>query len=533
MRLGAGGLLALLLAAQAQAQSQGLLRQAPVPVGADGQPLDPAQQVDAPAPAGVSQAIQVRPALQLRSTTTNNVSLVNASNARSDTVVVATPRLDARINTPGLRLDAALAADLVSYLGRSRADRFFPNARADATVQLAERLLFVDAGLSADTSTPNPFGLLDQPAQTVFSRSTTTRERISPYIDREVGPDARMQLRTDHSWVQNDAGISTLGDARLSEQSGLYELRPRPLGLRLQGQRQASTFTGNNTSDVTFDNARVSLLYAVLAQQLVLIATGGTDHGRFGSNDLRETVRGGGLIWTPTERTRLDLQAEKRFFGTGWNVGFTHRSPFLGISAGLSQQATTYAAQVAALPAGGDLTALFDAMLSTRIPNPAERAAAVQQLIAQRNLPTTLGSALNLYSATAQLQKSANLSLAMLGVRHTVTLRGFYARTEDLVGRDLPPLISSDARQYGLSLGLNRRLQPDTSADFTLGRTRVVGFGANAGTLTNTSSIRLGLSQAYSPRTTATVSLDRLWITSTLLSDANQTSVSFGLLHRF
>lgn len=530
------GLLAATLGAVcliAPAQAQGVARPAQGPTGPDGLPLDATQRVDAEAPPGVSQAYSVRPALQVRSTTTNNVSLSASDTARADSVVVATPRLDARINTPGLRLDAALAADLVAYLGRSRADRIFPNARADATVQLLERLLFIDGSLSADTSTPNPFGLLDAPAQTVFTRSTTTRERISPYIDREVGPDARLTLRTDHSWVQNEAGIATLGDARLSEQTGLYELRPQPFGMRLQGQRQASTFSGSNASDVTFTNARASLLYAVMSQQLVLVATGGTDRGRYGSNDVSETVRGGGLIWTPSERTRLDLQAEKRFFGTGWNVNFAHRSPFLGIGAGLSQQATTYAAQVAALPAGADLTQLFDAMLSTRIANPAERAAAVQQLIAQRNLPTTLGSALNLFSATAQLQKSANLSLALLGVRHTVTLRGFYARTEDLIGNDLPPLISSDARQYGTSLGLNRRLRPETSADFTIGRTRVVGFGANAGTRTSSNSVRLGLSQAFSPRTTATVSLNRLWIDSTVLADANQSSLSFGLLHRF
>ncbi|MDP4301338.1 TIGR03016 family PEP-CTERM system-associated outer membrane protein [Leptothrix discophora] len=529
--LAAVALAATLLAGASGAWAQSRLTQGAA--GGDGQPVDPALAINAPPPAGVSQAIQVRPALQLRSTTTNNISLSGPDSARADTVVVATPRLDARVNTPGLRLEAALAADLVSYVGRSRADRFFPNARADATVQLAERLLFVDAGLSADTSTPNPFGLLDAPSQTVFTRSTTTRERISPHIDRELGQDARLQLRTDHSWVQNEAGIATLGDARLSEQTGQYELRPQPLGLRLQGQRQASTFSQSGSSDVTFENARASLLYAALPQQLLLIVTGGTDRGRFGSNDVRETVRGGGLVWTPTDRTRLDLQAEKRFFGTGWNVSFSHRSPFLGINAGLTQQATTYAAQVAALAAGADLTQLFDAMLSTRISNPAERAAAVQQLIAQRNLPTTLGSALNLYSATAQLQKGANLSLALLGVRHTVTLRTFYTRTEDLIGNDLPPLISSDARQYGSSLGLNRRLRPETTADVTFGRTRVVGFGANAATRTSTSSVRLGLSQAFSPRTTGTVSLDRLWIDSTVLADANQTSLTFGLLHRF
>ncbi|MGY0196441.1 TIGR03016 family PEP-CTERM system-associated outer membrane protein [Leptothrix sp. BB-4] len=524
----------VLAPAQAQVTGQQQNRTpAPGTLGRDGLPFDPALAVDAPTPAGVSQSVKVRPSVQLRSTTTNNISLSTGSAARADTVVVATPRLDVRINRPGLKVDAALASDLVTYVGRSRADRILPNARADTTVQLAERLLFLDATLSADSSTPTPFGLLDVPSQTVYTRGTTTRERISPYVTRELGTDGRIELRTDHSWVQNPASAGQLGNATLSQQTGLYELRPQPLGLRVDGQRQASSFSGSAVSDVTFETARGSLLYAAVPQQLLLIVSGGRDHGKFGSNDLTETLRGGGFIWTPSERTRLDALAEKRFFGTGWNVNFTHRSPFMAVNGSLRQGATTYAAQVAALPAGADLVALLDSMLATRIPNPADRAAAVEQLIAQRNLPTTLGSPLNLYSTTAQLQKGGDLSVALLGVRHTVTLRMFYSRIEDLLGKDLPPLVSSNARQMGSTLGLSRRLRPETTADFSLGRTLTVGLGTNAGTQTETNNVRLGLSESFSPRTTGSISLNRLWVNSTLLADANQTSISFGLLHRF
>jgi len=199
----------------------------------------------------------------------------------------------------------------------------------------------------------------------------------------------------------------------------------------------------------------------------------------------------------------------------------------------MQRRSTTYAAQVAALPAGGDVAQLLDSLLSTRITNPVERATAVQQLIAQRGLPATLASALDLFSPSAQLLNSASLSAALLGVRHTITLRGFYDRTEDLIGVNPPPLFSSNARQYGASLGMTRRLQPDATADFSLTRSRVVGFGTNAGVVTNNLSVRFGASRQLSLRTTVSAALRRQWVDSTAVTNANQTALSFGLLHRF
>jgi uncharacterized protein (PEP-CTERM system associated) len=273
-------------------------------------------------------------------------------------------------------------------------------------------------------------------------------------------------------------------------------------------------------------------MYEVMPQ-LVLTLTIGRDRGRYSGIDQNEALKGVGLRWEPTQHTSIDATVEKRFFGTGWTANMAHQTPFMVVSADLVRQVTTYAAQVAALPAGGNVAQLLDSLLSPRIANPVERATAVQQLISQRGLPTTLTSALDLFSPSPQLLNSVNLSAVLLGTRHTITLRGFYDRTEDLIGVNPPPLFSSNARQYGTSLTMSRRLQPETNADFSFMRSRVVGFGTNLGSVTNNLSVRLGVNRQLSLRTTVSPALQRQWVDSTVIVNASQTALSFGLLHRF
>lgn len=481
-----------------------------------------------------AQKADLKPAVQIKSITTSNVAFTTADLAQSDTVLIGTPRLDAVLTHPDYRLNANLSADLVTYVGHSRADRVLPQARADLNARLVDRWFYLDSSLSAGSTAFNPFGVLDVDSATVFNRAKLYQERISPYLDHQLAPDERVQARTDHTWTQNTSGTANSGaiHSALNAQVLRYDLRPTPLGLSADAVRTASSYGGSATGDVTFETARVSPTYA-LTPTLEVFASAGRDLARYGSTRRSETLTGGGLHWTPSARDVLDARVEQRFFGTGWAVNATHRSPFMVLNANLVRQATTYSARIAALPAGADVATLLDALLTTRIPNPVDRATAVQQLIAQQGLPTTLASATDLFSPTAQLQRAANVSMALLGVRHTVTMRLFYDRAEDLLGNDPPPLLSGNLRQYGFTVNGNRRLQPDLAADLGYTRSRVVGFGPNDGLSTTNRSVRFGLTHQLSLRTSVSAALRRLLVDSSAVADANQTALSFGLLHRF
>ncbi|MEX8493958.1 TIGR03016 family PEP-CTERM system-associated outer membrane protein [Sphaerotilus sp.] len=488
-----------------------------------------------------AQAWHVVPAVKATATASSNVGLQASGAATMDTVLTVTPQVQLLGTSPDYRLTGTLAADMVQYLGRSRADRVLPRGQVVLNSRLVDRLFFVDAELGADTTSSTPFDLLSDGA-TFYNVGTVTRERISPYLDRELSPSSRITARSDLVLTQGRgtvaaaaAALNNNADALVQTHTARYDLKPEPAGLRGEVNYQNTRYNDSTAGGLTLQTARLSALYA-LDPTLTLGVTGGRDAARYTTNDVSEMLRGVSLRWAPTERTLLDALIEKRFFGNGWTVNFTHRSPFMAVSAGLVRQATTYAARLGVLQAGGDVATLVDSILQTRIQDPALRQIAVQDLIAKRGLPNTLTGPVDLFSRTVQLQQGANVTLAMLGVRHTVTFRLFQTRTEDLRGPTEDSVIglASDATQRGATLGVSRRLTPETTADLTFTHTKTDGLGPNVALHSSNSIVRLGATHSLSPRTTLSGAVRHQTGSSTLIGvNATESAVSVGMLHRF
>lgn len=485
-----------------------------------------------------AQSWRIVPAVKATATTSSNVGMQGSGSETMDTVLTITPQVQLLGSGPDYRLTGTVAADMVQYLGRSRADRILPRGQVVLNTRLVDRLFFVDAELGADTTSSTPFDLLGDGA-TFYNVGTTTRERLSPYIDRELSPSSRITARSDHVWTQGNSTTTTLAannaDAYVQTHSARYDLRPEPAGLRGEVNYQHTQYNDSAAGGLTLQTARLSALYAP-DPTLTLGLTGGRDGAKYTTNNVNETLRGVSMRWAPTERTVLDALLEKRFFGNGWTVNFTHRSPFMAVSAGLVRQATTYAARLGSLQAGGDVPTLLDAILRTRIQDDALRQIAVQDLIAKRGLPNTLTGPVDLFSRTVQLQQGANVTLALVGIRHTVTFRVFQTRTEDLRGptEDSTIGLASDATQRGLTVGVSRRLTPDTTADLSFTRTKTDGLGPNLALHSSNSIVRLGATHSLSPRTTLSGAVRHQTGSSSLIGvNATESAVSVGMLHRF
>ncbi|MFM2052475.1 MAG: hypothetical protein RL456_512 [Pseudomonadota bacterium] len=490
-----------------------------------------------------SRGWRVAPAVKAVATTSNNVGLRASGDTTTDTVLTVTPQLQVLGNGPDYRLTGTVAADMVSYLGRSRADRVLPRGQVSLNTRLVDRLFFVDADVAADTTSSTPFELLGESA-TVYGSGTSTRARLSPYIERDLTPTSRLTARTDHVWSRGAAttasvaGIADNADAYVQTHTARYDLRPQPAGLRAEFNHQNTSYRDSQAGGLTLQTARLAALYAP-DPTFTIGVTAGRDAARYTTNDISEPLRGVLMRWAPTERTELDALVERRFFGNGWNITLTHRSPFMALSAGLVRQATTFASRLGTLQAGGDVPTLVDAILRTRILDEAVRQAAVQDLIAKRGLPDTLAGPVDLFSRTVQLQNGMNVTLALVGVRHTVTVRVFHTRIEDLRGPndDASGLLglASDSIQQGGTVTLSRRMTPETTADvsFTHARTEGIGLNERLGSRRG-STVRLGATHALSPRTIVSGSLRyQTGSTSLISGNANETAVSAGVLHRF
>ncbi len=481
----------------------------------------------------VAQNLRVTPLVGVNVVATDNATLDATS--RADVIVTTTPKLDFQGSDASYRFAGSLGLEATNYLGRTGSDKLLPRVNVDGTASIVDRLLFLDAGVKADVALQNPFGISGA-GNSALNSTINTSERISPYIDRELGPNARLTLRTDHNWIQfySDSGAQSGSNVYLESQNARYELRPQPMGLRAEFVRQATDYGNQSAQNVDMHTLRVAPSYAPSPQFSVSVV-GGVDRARYATNDVSRTLVGAGLRWVPNERTTLEGAIERRFFGQGGNLDLTHRSPFMAFNASVSRYATTYASQLLNVPAGANVAQLLDAMLVTRIPNAVDRAAAVQQFISQRNLPSSLANNVDIYSGSAQLVQSASLSVALLGTRHALTLRVFDQKTEDLLGPNDPtPLFSGNARQRGQGLTFSRRLTPDMTADASVTHAKVTGFGAtNAGLRTSNTALQLGLSHQVSLRTTATVAVRHQSIDSTTVPSARENALTAGVLHRF
>ena len=197
----------------------------PDPVQAlGGRPAVPVPAASAPA-----RGWRVAPAVKATATTTSNVAMQSGGNSTADTVLAVTPQLQVFGTTADYRLNGSVAADFVQYVGRSRADRIFPRGQLTLNTRLLERLFFLDGELGADTTSSTPFDLLGDGA-TYYNANTVTRERLSPYIDRELSPQSRITARSDHVWTQgrgNTAGtLIDNTDAHVRTNTARYDLRP-------------------------------------------------------------------------------------------------------------------------------------------------------------------------------------------------------------------------------------------------------------------------------------------------------------------
>jgi uncharacterized protein (PEP-CTERM system associated) len=173
-----------------------------------------------------------------------------------------------------------------------------------------------------------------------------------------------------------------------------------------------------------------------------------------------EATYGGGFEWAPTPRTNVYGNWEKRFFGTGWNYGAKHRTPYFSFAFNSTRDVNTDAQRTAGIGAGAAFNLLF-AALTTRIPDPIDRAAEAQRLLREGGIPADLGLPPDFLVGTVFVERRNELSAAFLGVRNTVTFI-VYQSTRDALGVQAEPIVASnvqpDTKEWGASAGYSYRL---------------------------------------------------------------------------
>jgi uncharacterized protein (PEP-CTERM system associated) len=248
-------------------------------------------------------------------------------------------------------------------------------------------------------------------------------------------------------------------------------------------------------------------------------------------------VYGAGAEWRPSDRTTVAGDWQNRFFGSSYLALLTHRNPFTAFNINASRNITTQPQQLLALPAGGDVAALVDAAFTTRIPDPVQRAEAVQAFLGQTGLPSVLQSPLNFYTQQVILYDQQSATFTLLGVRNSLAFTVFNRKSEVISGGSGVPLPApfgtlNNNTQRGVSLVFSHRLTPLTNLSATATRydtTATAPFTSKS----TTDNFRVAVGTRLSPKTDGFTGVTYTMFDSNLSNDYNALTAYVGLNHRF
>ncbi len=464
-----------------------------------------AQQADADTPAAETRRRSnwvVTPSLKLAETYTDNVFLSPDGLQQSDWITQVTPGISVTANGPRLRLDAFYAPELVYHAQTEREDKLFHRGNATGTLEVADELLFLEAGARVDQYDVSLQGpLTASNANITGNRTTATSTYVSPYLQRDIGSAVRAEARFTYSRWASDQNQRALPDNTgrrvFLRLANVPTHRVLTWDVAYTGETIEYQTHQETTTDVLDANARRSITSTV-----GLLARAGYERYDTGLPDALEDPRySAGFDWTPTPRTRLAATAGQRLGDETYSFEFRHRTRLTSWNVTYEEDVTTSREQFF-LPGTPTTAGALDPMFLSQYPDPVARQKAVQEFIARMGLPPSLASPINFFSDQLFLQKRWLASIGLHGVRNTVVATAFWELRKELTGGTASPVddftVSPSIRTSGGSLAWALRLTARNTWSLQAGYTRSAFL--DTGQLDDFVHLQAGLTRQFQRR---------------------------------
>lgn len=428
---------------------------------------------------------RVQPSLSATEIYSDNINLAPSGSERSDLVTMISPSLRVTRLSPRLTLNLIYSPQLLYYANGTNGAtvRNYLDAAANAT--LVRNLLYFDARGSVSQQNASPFGILA--ANTANGSSNRVEARtfsFGPSIRSHLGNDVTYNAGYRYSTTSSNSNV--LSRRSTDQIYGLVETRTsfRDLGVSANFDRTNIRYGGSNT--ILTQTVGTTLTY-VVSSTLRLLAGVGYDRNEYPSfpgRNLNGRSYFGGFDWTPSRNTRLNAQVGRRYFGKTANVAFTRRTPRTVFNVSYVRGQITSAQSYGALILNSNY-ALLDQFYLARIPDPVLRDQAVIATLSQSGLPTSRFGVLGFVSNQLYQQKGLNVSLALLGLRNTVTLNVYRTETQALSNLNFPLDVFNATRgfrQRGAIVSWTHRLGPRTTVTATAQKLRNESLAVTATT---------------------------------------------------
>jgi uncharacterized protein (PEP-CTERM system associated) len=471
----------------------------------------------------------LEPRLTAGATITSNGDL--AADGRADQILELSPGVLLVANLPRLKGFVDYSLRGIHYLQETSDSQLRNALQAFGTLDVYDGRGFIDFGGVIDTESLSIFGPLGGASEADRNRVETRTWRVSPYWRGLLAGAVSIEARYDWQTASGD----NRGNSDVTDETTSISLSRRvPEQLFGWTANASSSRTDYDVaSDTRSDRAQVGLIIVPSATlELTLLA------GRERNNIITAQAESYGnnaisVDWRPSERSTARVTVEDRYFGTGHNVLLQHRT-----ARTIWRYVDTRSAQSAALGARnaslGDAFDLLDGLYATLEPDPVRRAQLVNSELQRLGLSGDTQLLTAFLNSSTTLERNQDLSLALLGLRSTITIA--YGRRSSSrlnafsgqVGDDFDNI--SRISQSGWSLTWGHRLDPRWGLTTTLANERVSTGLAQADS--RRTSITVGLTGLLAPRTTASALLRRT-VDRGSGNPYNETALGAFVTHRF
>jgi uncharacterized protein (PEP-CTERM system associated) len=472
------------------------------------------------------------PSIVVNETLTNNVFL-SGTNPTSDSVTGIAPgiSIDGKGDRASLRLNYVITQYL--YARETQENNHQSALRATGTLEAIEDWLFIDATGTISQQYLSAFGAVSPSSANVDrNRTETSSYSLSPYLKGRLLGWADYRLRYQAATTSSQSNLAPNLDTRTWSGGVNGSTRWNHITWALDASDQKSDYeTGR---DYQASNYGVTLAYRFSPQfQASLI--GGRESNDYVSLDQQTNyTRGFGFDWTPSQRTQLTAIVKNRFFGTGWDVNFSHRRPRSMISFRSSKDVSLQPPGVGNTGQGSNYDNFYSIIAATNPDlSPAEIGAQTAQLLVDRGIPAD-GTVVNGYlDDRPNVRNLQQLTAALMGARNTVTFTATRSEQQGLsLINGLTNNFSTQGRilQVGYGLIWAHQLTGLSSLSMSFNQQRSSTFVANSPE-TTTSGGYLLFSTRFTPKTTANIGARR--VISSGVTSYTENALTGALSHSF
>jgi uncharacterized protein (PEP-CTERM system associated) len=451
---------------------------------------------------------QVTPLIGVAETYSDNMALVTALPERGWISEIA----------PGIAIDgqsARLRAYLdyrrqnIYYQGNSEANRRQNQLDAFAKLEVLDNWLFVDASSRISQNSLSTFGPVSADGTSANANQVETRSTLaSPYIRGQLSDIGDYVLRYSVADLRSDS--ASLPGSRVNQYLG--SVKSRTTGaIGWFGDGIGTSVKNDLIGDRDDTRFRAGIIIPAGAH-LHISAFGGRESTNFATKErVTNSTTGAGFEWSPGKHTQFAGLRERRFFGYGHSLQLTHRTALTAWRYSDNRDVATFPALLGGYTPG-TIQELMSDLLEASIPDPVERGRAVRTRMDLAGSTASLSGVDGVLTSRLFLDRVREASVALLGVRNTLT---FLMRQRDEALLAGAPVAndsfseSADIRERSASLAWLYRLAPLTTLNASLVYRKARALDIDGPQATqNTLTIALGFRLA--PKADASLAVRRL-----------------------